>query len=177
MILVVHAHPYPQRSHAGAAILREIGGLPGLEVRSLYDLYPDFDIDAAAEQDALRRAALVAWLHPIYWYSVPGLLKLWFDKVLVSGFAFGDGGDALAGKPCLWVPTTGGKDEDYRPGGRHDHPFRDFVPVVEMTARYCGMQWLEPLVVHDAEGGDEAALAARGRQLRERLAAYAEAPA
>jgi hypothetical protein len=28
-------------------------------VRSLYDLYPDFDIDEAAEQEALRRAA--AW--------------------------------------------------------------------------------------------------------------------
>lgn len=176
MILVVHAHPYPKHSHAGLAVLGAIGDLPALEVRSLYDLYPDFDIDAAAEQEALRRAGLVVWLHPVYWYSVPGLLKLWFDKVLVGGFAFGEGGTALHGKQCLWVPTTGGRHDDYRAGGRHDHPFGAFAPAVEMTARYCGMRWLEPLVVHDAEGGDEAALAACGRRLRERLLAHAGAP-
>jgi hypothetical protein len=40
MVLVVHAHPYPRRSVAGAELLAALRGLPDLEVRSLYELYP-----------------------------------------------------------------------------------------------------------------------------------------
>ena len=89
-------------------MLAAVRDLPDMEVRSLYDLYPDFDIDVATEQAALVRADRVVWLHPVYWYSVPSMLKHWFDVVLLRGFAYGDGGTALAGKPCLWVPTAGG---------------------------------------------------------------------
>ena len=98
MILVILAHPYPRRSRACAALVEAIRDLPGLEVRSLYDLYPDFDVDRAAEQAALERARLVVWLHPLFWYTVPALMKHWLDEVLVRGFAYGPGGTALAGK-------------------------------------------------------------------------------
>ena len=87
MILVVLAHPYPDRSYANRALLASLDGLAGVEVRSLYDLYPDFAIDAAAERAALAAASVVVWQHPIYWYSVPALLKLWFEKVLTPGWA------------------------------------------------------------------------------------------
>ena len=53
-----------------------------------------------------RRALLerdgVVWQHPLYWYSVPALLKHWFDKVLAR-LGLRQGGDALHGKRCLWV--------------------------------------------------------------------------
>jgi glutathione-regulated potassium-efflux system ancillary protein KefF len=167
VILVVYAHPYPRRSRGGAALLAGIAGIPGLEVRSLYELYPDFDIDAAAEQAALARADLVVWLGPLYWYTTPALMQHWMEKVLVSGFAHSTGGAALAGKPCLWAVTTGGGE--YEVGGVHDHPFEHFAPVVEMTARYCGMRWLEPFVVHDPAAISDEELAARGQALRQRL--------
>ena len=169
MIVVIHAHPYPSRSRANAALLRAIEDLPQLAVRSLYKLYPDFDIDAEAERRALELASLVVLMHPVYWYTTPGLLKHWFDQVLVRGWAFGEGGTALRGKACLWVPTTGGDEAAYSSSGRHEHPFAAFVPVVEQTARYCGMRWLEPFVFHGAHIVDDAALEAAGRQLRERV--------
>ena len=75
----------------GRALVAALEGL-GVEVRSLYDRYPDFDIDAAAEQAALDARRLVVWLHPLYWYGVPALLKHWFDTVLVKGWAYGEGG-------------------------------------------------------------------------------------
>ena len=53
MILVVFAHPYPDRSSANRALVEALAGLPDLEVRSLYDLYPSFDIDAA-DANAVR---------------------------------------------------------------------------------------------------------------------------
>ena len=171
MIVVIHAHPYPSRSRACAALVEAIRGLPQLEMRALYDLYPDFDVDPAAEQAALARAGLVVWLHPLYWYTVPGLMKHWFDEVLVGGWAHGEGGTALAGKDCLWV-TTGGDALAYTPEGRHAHPFAAFVPVVEQTARYCGMNWLEPFVVHGAHEVPDEALRQAGRDLRSRLEAW-----
>jgi glutathione-regulated potassium-efflux system ancillary protein KefF len=49
-------------------------------VRSLYELYPDFDIDHAAERAVLEKAKLVVWLHPLYRYGLPALMKHWLDR-------------------------------------------------------------------------------------------------
>ena len=173
MILVILAHPYPDRSTANRALAQGLDGLAGVEVRSLYDLYPDFAIDAAAERQALAAASVVVWQHPIYWYSPPALLKLWFEKVLTSGWAWGPGGNALRGKRCLWVVTTGGDGGDYLPAGMHGYPFDAFVPAVRQTAEFCGMEWVEPVIVHDARRLDAAALEAWGARYRSRLAALA----
>ena len=104
---------------------------------------------------------------------MPALLKLWFEKVLTSGWAWGPGGDALRGKRCLWVVTTGGDGEDYQPSGLHGHVFEAFMPAVRQTAAFCGMVWLEPLVVHEARQLGRDALEALGALYRERIAMLA----
>jgi glutathione-regulated potassium-efflux system ancillary protein KefF len=169
MILVIQAHPYPDRSRANQALARAIDGMAGLEVRSLYDLYPDFSIDVASEQGALSRASAVVWQHPIYWYTSPALLKLWFEKVLLAGWAYGEGGTALHGKACLWVASTGADEQGYARGGAHQYPFEEFVPVVRQTAQFCGMKWLEPIVVHGAHRVPQAELDAFAARYRARL--------
>ena len=169
MPLVVFAHPYIDRSRANRVLLDAVKDVPELELRSLYERYPDFAIDVEAEQAALLRHDVVVLQHPMYWYSVPALLKHWFDKVLARGWAYGDGGTALHGKRCLWVTTTGGPDEAFQPDGMHAHRFEAFVPAVRQTARFCGMIWQDPIVVHGAHrvAGDE--LTKAGRAYRERL--------
>ena len=54
MILIIYAHPYPHHSHANKRMLEQARTLEGVEIRSLYQLYPDFNIDIAAEQTALH---------------------------------------------------------------------------------------------------------------------------
>ena len=61
----------------------------GVELRDLYELYPDFYIDVAAEQEALGRSDVIVLQHPFYWYSTPAMLKEWQDLVLEHGFAYG----------------------------------------------------------------------------------------
>jgi len=156
MILVLYAHPYPRHSRACAALAAALEGRADVELRSLYDRYPDFDIDAEAERAALVPARLVAWLHPFYWYHAPALMQLWFERVLTKGWAYGPGGTALEGKDCLWITTTGGDEASY-------------------TARFCGMNWLEPFVVHGAHIVDDASLRASCSRLAARLAPYAQA--
>jgi len=149
MILVVFAHPYPDRSRVGARLLSAAGDVDGVVVRSLYDLYPAFDIDVPAEQELLLQAKGLVLQHPIYWYSVPGLLKHWMDKVLVRGFAYGDR-FALSGKRLLWAPSTGGDERAYSEHGVHGRPFADYAPPIEQLARFCKMEWLPPFVVRAA---------------------------
>ena len=75
--LVIHAHPYSDRSRAGRALVEAVQAMDDVEVRSLYVLYPDFWIDVVAEQRALVEARVVVWQCPVFWYSVPALLSLW----------------------------------------------------------------------------------------------------
>ena len=173
MILVVHAHPYPVRSRTGGALLAAIGDVPGVQVRSLYQMYPDFDIDPRAEREALEAARLVVLLHPIFWYTTPAILKHWFDVVLVKGWAYGQGARVLKDKPCLWAVTTGGDDREYSPSGHHAHPFEAFAPVVEQTVRYCGMRWLAPFVVHAGRQLSDDELRERAAELRRRIVEHA----
>jgi glutathione-regulated potassium-efflux system ancillary protein KefF len=181
MILLLWAHPYPQHSRAGRALLDAVtaSGAADVEVRSLYDLYPDYDIDIADEQAALTRAKLVVWMHPMYWYSVPALLKHWFDAVLARGWAYpdrdGNGGTALQGKSCMWVTTTGGTPDAFSASGRHQRPFDAFVAPIEQTAHFCGMQWLPPLVLHGAHTIDETGLQQQADELVARLNAWRSA--
>jgi glutathione-regulated potassium-efflux system ancillary protein KefF len=172
MIVVIYAHPYPGHSRACAALVEAIAAIENLEVRSLYSLYPDFDVDPAEERSRLEGAKLVVWLHPLYWYSVPALMKQWLDQVLVRGWAYGEGGTALAGKDCLWVTTTGGDAGAYTAEGRHGREFADFVPALERTAKYCSMRWLEPFVVHGAHLVSDEELKAAAEALRGRIEAW-----
>jgi len=172
MIVVIHAHPYPRHSRACRALVEAMRPLSEVEVRSLYDLYPDFDIDIPGEQDALARSQLIVWLHPLYWYNVPGLLKHWFDKVLERGWAYGDGGKALHGKHCLWVPTVGSERETYADGRANLRPFASYVDPIEQTARFCGLNWEEPFVVFGALSISDAELARKAAGLRARLEAF-----
>ena len=176
MIDLVFAHPYPDRSRANRRLLEAVRDLSGVEVRSLYDRYPDFAIDVDAEQQALTGASVLVWQCPIYWYSVPALLKLWFDKVLAHGWAYGPGTRALKGKRCLWVATTGGGPEAYRQGGVHERPFADFIAPVEETALFCGMRWEAPLIVHSARVASDTDLEAAAAGYRDRLAALLALP-
>jgi len=169
VILVVYAHPHHTRSIAQRGLLEGIAGLPSVTVHPLYDRYPDFDIDVAAEQALLAQARLVVWQHPIYWYSPPALLKQWFEVVLMHGWAYGEGGTALAGKDCLWVTTTGAPEDGYTDNGLHAHPFESFVPVVKQTAQFCRMRWLDPVVVHGAHRIDSSDLARHAAAYRTRL--------
>ena len=149
---LIYAHPYPHRSRANRALLDAVRDLPrGRACARSTTCTPTSTIDVEAEQAALPRAEIVVWQHPMYWYSVPALLKHWFDKVLAYGWAYGEGGNALRRQalPVGRRPPAA-TSTAYSPQGMHGHPFASFVPPIEQTARFCGMHWQTPLVLHGA---------------------------
>ncbi|MBW7981489.1 glutathione-regulated potassium-efflux system oxidoreductase KefF [Enterobacillus tribolii] len=170
MILIIYAHPYPRHSHANQRLLDAVADVADLNVRSLYDLYPDFNINVAAEQRALEGADLIVLQHPMQWYNMPPLLKLWLDKVLEHGWAYGHEGTALHGKDFLWAVTTGGDDHHFDLG---DHPgFDVLAQPIQATALYCGLNWQPCFAVHNTFACDEESLARSGERYRRLLLDY-----
>jgi len=144
-------------------------------VRSLYDLYPDFDVDVAAEREALLRADVVVWQCPFYWYGMPALLHQWIEKVLAHGWAYGAGGTAVRGKTALWATTTGAPAPAFEAGQMHGHHFEAFVPAISQTAVFCGMRWAgPPFVVHGAHRVNDDELRDAAERYRERLDALVD---
>ena len=177
-VLVLAAHPHLESSRVNRALQHAVAGLAGarVELRDLYALYPDYLIDVEEEQAALAGARLVVWQHPIHWYSMPPLMKLWIDDVLAFGWAYGPGGRALAGKDLWLVASTGGPEDSYRPDGYNRHLFDAFLPPYEQTAALCGMRFVPPMVLHGAHRVDDAGLAAHVRLVAERLRRYPDWP-
>jgi len=158
-IVVIYAHPTPSRSRVNRPLADALAALPQVQVRDLYRNYVDYDIDVVAEQRVLSVSDTIVLQFPVRWYSVPALLKLWLDEVLEPGWAYGPGGTALRGKSLLAVVSTGGTADSYGPDGTHGHPIGDFLLPLEQTALLCGMNWLPPVVLHDANNADAQALA------------------
>jgi glutathione-regulated potassium-efflux system ancillary protein KefF len=145
-------------------------------VRDLYALYPDYLIDVPAEQALLEQARLVVWQHPIHWYGMPPLMKLWLDEVFAFGWAYGPGGDRLRGKDLWLVASTGGPAESYRPDGYNRYFFDAFLPPYEQTAALAGMRFLPPLLLHGAHRIDDAELQAFAALYAQRLASHPDWP-
>ncbi len=170
-VLVIAAHPQLENSRVTRALLQALAQADParVAVRSLYGLYPDYFVDAPAEQAALQAAKLVVWLHPVHWYSMPPLMKLWLDETLAFGWAYGPGGEALRGKALWLVASTGGPEASYRPDGYNRYFFDAFLYPYEQTAALVGMRWLPPLVLHGAHRIADAELAAHAALFVQRL--------
>lgn len=174
-VLVLVAHPDISRSRVNRALAAQARLLPSadVEVRDLYALYPDYLIDVEAEQAALASARSVVWVHPVQWYSMPAMMKLWMDDVLAFRWAYGPGGRALAGK-CLWVVvSTGGVEASYREMGGEPHPFGRFLAPYRQTAQTVGMRFLDPLVIHGAHRAQAHEVHAHAHAFAQRLIALA----
>src|SRR6267154_1383812 len=47
--------------------------------------------DILAEQEKLLRADAVIFQYPVWWFSMPAMLKGWFERVYSFGFGYGLG--------------------------------------------------------------------------------------
>jgi glutathione-regulated potassium-efflux system ancillary protein KefG len=149
-ILILYAHPAPQKSRVNRALIAAARGISSVTVHDLYENYPDLNIDVKREQKLLLEHDVVVLQHPFYWYNVPSILKEWCDLVLEYGFAYGEGGTALRGKAWIHSLTSGGTLEAYSPEGHNRFTIRQFLAPWDQTAHLCEMPFLAPFTLHGA---------------------------
>lgn len=103
-------------------------------------LYPSYQFDIEAEQAALLKADIIVLQFPFSWHAMPGLMKLWLDKVFLHGFSHGSKGK-LGGKKLLISFTTGAPAAVYQKDGAFKHTVEDYLPQFETTATLCGLDY------------------------------------
>ncbi|WP_304455327.1 NAD(P)H-dependent oxidoreductase [Nocardiopsis sp. YSL2] len=119
--------------------------------------------DVRAEQEKLLWADTVLFQFPLWWYTVPAILKGWVDRVFTHRFAYGVGehsgtryGDrfgegTLAGRRALLSVTAGGPESHYAARGING-PMDDLLfPLHHGVLYHPGMDVLPPFVVYGAD--------------------------
>ena len=149
MALVILAHPHYDQSFANKTIVEELQKSElELEIRNLHDLYPDYNINVKAEQDALLRHQTIVLQYPFYWYSMPAILKHWFDEVFEHQFAYGSKGDKLKGKNFVPSFTVGSSESSYKTLGFQHFRVYEFCKHLEQTAYHTQMNYIDPIYFH-----------------------------
>lgn len=149
-ILVLFAHPALERSEVNRPLAEVTARVEGVTLVDLYAEYPTFDIDVDREQARLTSHEVVCFMHPLYWYSTPAILKEWQDLVLEHGFAYGPAGTALHGKVFFNALTAGGPEAAYCAAGYNHFTIRQLLCPQEQMARLCGMTFLPPFALFSA---------------------------
>jgi putative NADPH-quinone reductase len=194
--LVIVAHPNIEASRGNKALRDAIANEPNIVIHDLYKLYPDFQIDVAAEQQLLRVHGNIVLQFPMYWYSSPPLLKKWFDDV-INDTLFGGAPETstiFAGRTLQLVVTIGRVRERYFPVSpdyvwdeavlrpyikpnlieAHGDGIVDMLLLpFEQSAHLAGLTYAEPFITYSvgslARVGsiDETELETRGERYRE----------
>ncbi len=124
--------------------------------RHTYRVGGDYTPDVAAEQERLDRATDLVLVFPVYWWSTPALLKGWFDRVFVNGWAFGldaEGGIVrkLDRLRIHLVPVAG---DDAGVYDRHGYEQAMRTQLEHGIVDFCGARRGVTAFVHDSERED-----------------------
>ncbi|MEO0048179.1 MAG: hypothetical protein RLZZ410_1138 [Pseudomonadota bacterium] len=106
--------------------------------------------DIQAEIDKLKWCDVLIFNFPMYWFSVPAILKGWIDRVFVSGFCYGgkrfydEGG--LKGKKGLLAFTLGGREHMFGEDKIHGEMQTMLRPLLRGSMAYVGLSVLPPFI-------------------------------
>ena len=117
-----------------------------------------FVTDLAVEIEKVREADLIVFHFPLWWFSVPGLLKGWIDRTFAYGFAYGRHGN-LKGRKAIVVTSTGGPESSYANSDREtvEGWLKHFLVG---TLEFCGIEVYPIFVAYGPERMTE-----EGRQI------------
>ncbi|WP_066266429.1 NAD(P)H-dependent oxidoreductase [Hydrogenophaga palleronii] len=117
--------------------------------------------DIQTEIDKLQACDLLILQFPLWWFSVPSIMKGWIDRVFVNGTVYGAGGmrfdnGGLKGRKAMLAFTTGCFPEMMAPDGLLGQ--RDVIlwHLQHGTFGYAGLEVLQPFVGFSIQFIDDA---------------------
>ncbi|MEU7578517.1 NAD(P)H-dependent oxidoreductase [Streptomyces sp. NPDC041068] len=111
--------------------------------------------DIAEEQEKVRWADAIVLQFPLWWFSVPAILKGWIDRVFTAGFAYGPAvpppysNGPLAGKRALVSVTAGARAGAFSDRGIHGELTDVLHPLQHGLFWFTGMAPLEPFAMYE----------------------------
>jgi NAD(P)H dehydrogenase (quinone) len=137
--------------------------------------------DIAGEQEKLLWADALILQFPLWWFTMPAILKGWVDRVYAYGFAYGVGEHSdsrwgerygegkTKGKRAMLMVTTGGWESHYAPRGING-PIDDLLfPIQHGVLYYPGFDVLPPFLTYRVSRMDEARFTETTEALGQRL--------
>ncbi|MFP7834563.1 NAD(P)H-dependent oxidoreductase [Marisediminicola sp. LYQ134] len=174
--LIVTAHP--DQDSLTASIARQLETALGQSAVAVADLAAEgFDprfgpadrdryrgdgelpADVAREQRRLDEADHVVLVFPVYWWSMPALLKGWVDRVFINGWAFEieptEGTRRKLGRLTVHLLfVAGDAAETYE---RHGYEQAIRKQIEHGIVDYCGANRGSSVFVYESERDDDAA--------------------
>ncbi|MGF6413281.1 NAD(P)H-dependent oxidoreductase [Paraburkholderia sp. MM5482-R1] len=160
--LVILGHPDLAASRVSAEFVRQLEDYP-VTLHEICKFHEHFRFNVEREQALLTAHHRIVFLFPLYWYSVPALLKKWLDDVFLPGFAYAREGDKLAGKEFLVLTTVGAPPEGYRAGGFNRFTLDELLRPFQQTANYVKAKYLPAIAIYESVFLDQPTLEAEVR--------------
>lgn len=144
--------------------------------------------DVATEQRKLLWADTLILQFPLWWFSMPAILKGWIDRVYAFGFAYGVGEHSrekwgerygegtFKGKRAMLSVTVGGWAEHYSERGINGRIDDVLFPINHGILHYPGFDVLPPFVVYQADWIDDARFHVTLKEFGTRLDAIGHTP-
>ena len=137
--------------------------------------------DITGEVHKVLAADLLIFTFPLFWFSVPAILKGWIDRVFIAGTFYGGrriyGSGGLAGKRALAAFSLGGREHMFGPASLHgDLEAGMLRPFLQGTLGYVGLGVIEPFVAYHVPYVKSEDRALMLDQLEQRLVRIDEQP-
>lgn len=158
--LVVVAHPIDSsfnyaivdkvvdtiKAKGGEVILKDLYKMdfnPTLTAKEMEDIRSgNTPAELKIEQDIIKECSELIFIYPLWWASLPAILKGYIDRVFAYGFAYAFGNDGnvqslLKGKKATLITTYGTPKEYYDASGMNDA----FIKTVDTGIfEFCGIE-------------------------------------
>ncbi|MNB69939.1 Glutathione-regulated potassium-efflux system ancillary protein KefF [compost metagenome] len=114
--------------------------------------------DILAEQARVDSADMLVFVFPVYWWSVPGILKGWFDRVLTNGWAYKTADDGrivgiMKNIPVRLVAIAGSDKSGF---DRHGYTTAIHTQIVEGVFGFCGLKDITLDYLYEADTANSA---------------------
>jgi NAD(P)H dehydrogenase (quinone) len=137
--------------------------------------------DIARELAPVLESELLVLAFPVFWFSMPAMLKGWVDRVFLSGRFYGgrrvyDRG-GMAGRRAMVLTALGGREHMFGPGAIHGELSMGMLRHIQQgTLGYVGYAVHEPFIAYHVPYVTDADRAQVLRSLSDQMAAIDARP-
>jgi len=152
-----------------------------LEQKHSAQLQNSFSPDIIGEIQKLQAADALLIITPLWWSSVPAILKGWFDRVLAMGVTWDSGkiyeNGLMRGKQAMLAVAGGHPVDYYKPKGRHMVTAEQALHHINHdTLAFCGFNVQEPFIAMNLLGMNQQQLDEALNGWRTKVQSFATSP-